>query len=209
MASSIQVLSIVSKDESGLALHQFLSGLQGISLAAEASNDAEALQKLNEMHTDVVLLDLSVREIDAMRLIRDIRRLHPTVRVLIATSFRRSTDIFAALEAGADGYVLKQNNKGLEAAISTVRLGAVWLDPGIATQVLEVIASQTSIGAADLRTLPTGRIPIPLFPHEKDLLSKVATSSCADGVCMVDPSFLKKLRAYAPQRRSSDTMDRL
>ena len=201
MATStpIQVLSVLGNDETGLSLREFLGGLQGISLADEASNEIEALQKLNDRHVDVVLLDLSLPDVDGIRLTREIRQSHPTVRVLISTAFRRATDIFAALDAGADGYVLKGNHKGLEVAISSVRLGAVWLDPGIATQVLEVMVSQTILGKAATRTLPTGQMPIPLWPHEQDLLNKVAASNCVDGVCMVDPSFVKKLRRYAPQ----------
>ncbi len=180
-------------------MRELLAGLQGITLADEASNEIEALQKLKAKHVDVVLLDLSLQDVDGVRLTQLIRKSHPTVRVLISTAFRRAADIFAALDAGADGYVLKSNNEGLAVAISSVRLGAVWLDPGIATQVLEVVESQASSVTAPMRTLPTGLFPIPLYPHEKNLLNKVATSSCVDGVCMVDPAFVIKLRGYAPK----------
>jgi DNA-binding NarL/FixJ family response regulator len=197
-SESIQVLAMMGNAESRLALREFLAGIQGVSLADEAINDAEALQTLSDKHVDVVLLDLSLRDVNAIELTRQIRQSHPTVRVLISTAFRRATDIFSAMDAGADGYVLKGNEKGLEVAIRTVRLGAVWLDPGIATQVLEVMVSKTALGNPVTRTLPTGRMPIPLWPQEKDLLNEVAGSSCADGVCMVDPAFIKKLRRFAP-----------
>jgi len=196
----IQVLPVVSNDAGGLTLRQFIAGIPGVSLAGEATNDTEALQKLQDKDVDVVLLDLGLRDVDGIQLTRQIREAHPTVRVLICTAFRRATDIFSAMDAGADGYVLKENHQGLEVAIRSVRLGAVWLDPGIATQVLEVMASQTGSGKSAPRTLPTGLMPIPLWPHEKDLLNKVAASNCADGVCMVDPAFVKKLRQFAPQQ---------
>jgi DNA-binding NarL/FixJ family response regulator len=201
MASStpIQVLSVVGNDQSSVALREFLRRLRGVSLADEASNEAEVLQKLSERHVDVVLLDLSLQDVDAIRLTQQIRQSHSTVRVLISTAFRRASDIFSALDAGADGYVLKGNDKGLAAAISSVRLGAVWLDPGIAKQVLDAIATPTALDKQAKRTLPTGVMPIPLWPHEKDLLNRVAASNCVDGVCMVDPSFVKKLRRLAPQ----------
>ncbi len=198
-STSIQVLLVTGNDEDRLSLRTLVAGLPGIALADEASNEVESLRKLNSKHVDVVLLDLSLKNLDGVRLTQLIRKSHPTVRVLISTSFRRATDIFAALDAGADGYVLKGNNDGLAVAISSVRLGAVWLDPGIATQVLEVVESQASSGKTPMRTLPTGLFPIPLYPHEKNLLNKVATSNCVDGVCMVDPDFVMKLRGYAPK----------
>ena len=105
------------------------------------------------------------------------------------------------MDAGADGYVLKGNNQGVEAAIRTVRLGAVWLDPGIATQVLEAIVTESSSHKIKTRTLPTGYMPIPLLPEEKAVLNKVAGSNCVDGVCMIDPEFLKKLKRFDPAQR--------
>ena len=191
----IQLLSFISNGERSLALHNLLSSLPAMSLADEAANETEVLQKLDEKDIDVVLLDVSLQQMDCTNLIREIRNLHPRVRIVISTAFRRSSDIFDALDAGANGYVLMGNDEGLESAISSVRLGAVWLDPGIAKQVLEVIVAQTSRKSKS-RTLPTGQFSMPLFPHEKELLKKVATSNCTDGVCMVDPSFVAKLRGY-------------
>ncbi len=192
---------MLGSDASSRALREVLSRLRGVSLVEEATYEIEALQKLKDKHVDVVLLDLSLRDVDSVSLTRQIRRSHPTVRVLISTSFRRASDVFSALDAGADGYVLKGNDKGLEAAIGTVRLGAVWLDPGIATQMLDAIASESSKGKEAHRTLPTGYMPIPLLPEEKDLLDKVAGSNCVDGVCMIDPEFLKKLRRFDPAQK--------
>jgi len=192
----IQVLALLNNDEGTAALREFLATDTGVTVSGNASTEPEALQKLKDGHVDVVLLDLAVREVDAIRLTREIRQSHPAVRVLICTAFRRSTDIFEALDAGADGYVLKGNHAGLDNAIRTVRLGAVWLDPGIATQVLNVM-SNSILGKPASRTIPTGRMPIPLFPHEKALLDKVAASNCTDGVCMVDPDFVKKLKRFA------------
>lgn len=160
-------------------------------------NPAEALQKLEDKHLDIVLLDLAGQDEHAIELTRQIRKSHPTVRVLVTTASNKPEDIFAAMDAGADGYVLKGNRRGLEMAIRSLRLGTVWLDPGIAQQVLEAMVQASSSGSKK-RTLPTGLLTIPLMPDERELLSAVASSSCVDGVCMVDPSFVKKLRRFAP-----------
>jgi DNA-binding NarL/FixJ family response regulator len=196
-STTIQVLSIVSNDDSRLNLREFLAGIAGVSLADEATNPSEALQKLENKYVDVVLLDLAAQDVDAIELTRQIRQSHPSVRVLITTASNKPEDIFAAMDAGADGYALKGNHQGLEMAIRSLKLGTVWLDPGIAQQVLEAMVTASS-SSSKKRTLPTGLLSIPLMPDEKELLHAVASSSCVDGVCMVDPAFVRKLRRLAP-----------
>jgi len=136
-----------------------------------------------------VLLNLPAQNVDGIELTRQIRKLHPSVRVLISTANNKPEDIFAAMDAGADGYVLEGNEIGLEMAIRSVRLGTVWFDPGIAAQVLDTIVSASSNSST--RILQTGLLVLPLMPDDKSLLSNVAASSCKDGICMVDPSFVK------------------
>jgi len=192
--SSIQVLVVASNEEDRRTLRDFLLEKPGLSLAEEATNSEEALQRLNTKQVDVALLELEARNAADIELTRQIRKSHPNVRVLISTDSKTPEGIFALMDAGADGYVLKGNDVGLEKAISTVRLGAVWLDPGIAAQVLDAMVS----APPSTRVLQTGMMTLPLMPNESQLLSEVATSSCTDGVCMVDPSFIRKLRRFAP-----------
>lgn len=192
----IQVLSAASNDQSRLALQAMLTKIPGLALT-EVADASEALQKLRDKNIDVALVDLSLNDTSGIELTKQIRQSHPNVRVLICTASDRPDDIFAAMDAGADGYMLKENlSKVLEIAIRSVRLGAVWLDPGIARQVLQVM--ETTATASPARILPTGLMRLPLMPEEKSLLTEVAKSNCIDGVCMVDPSFITKLRRYSP-----------
>jgi DNA-binding NarL/FixJ family response regulator len=177
-----------------------LSALQGIAITSEASSQEETLRILADQKVDVVLLNLPAQNVDGIELTRQIRKLHPSVRVLISTANNKPEDIFAAMDAGADGYVLEGNETGLEMAIRSVRLGTVWFDPGIAAQVLDTIVSASSNSST--RILQTGLLVLPLMPEDKSLLSNVAASSCKDGICMVDPSFVKKLRRYSPSEWS-------
>ncbi|SRR5579885_791780 len=192
---SIRVLSIDSNESSRLAVRQALQGSGSIEIAAEVTTAAEALQWLGKEELDVVLIDLRLPDGNGVELTKKVRDLSPNVRVVILTSSDVPEDIFAAMDAGADGYVLKGNiSTAIETAIRSVRLSAVWLDPGIAQQVLKVIEAPITKPA---RILPTGLMAIPLMPNEKALLNDLAASSCVDGVCMVDPAFVKKLRRYS------------
>ncbi|MBX9567856.1 MAG: response regulator transcription factor [Candidatus Obscuribacterales bacterium] len=193
--NKITVLSVENTESDLLAVRSFLEQVPGLILV-EATNGADALQQLKDAAVDVALIDVGSPN-ENVQLTKLIRQAHPSVRVIIFTSADTPEDIFTAMDAGADGYVLKGIfTKALETALRSVRLGAVWLDPGIATQVLKVI--ETAHTSRPSRTLPTGLLTIPLMPEEKSLLHDVAGGECKDGVCMVDPSFIKKLRRFAP-----------
>jgi DNA-binding NarL/FixJ family response regulator len=193
--TSTVILSIGTDDNEHSVLQQLVATAPDLVLAAQV-HDADALQALQENKVDVALLDLGFSDTDAIELTKQIRASHPAVRVLIITASDSGNDIFSAMNAGADGYVLKSNlKKGLETAIRSVRLGAVWLDPAIAKQVLEVMETMARTPS---RVLPTGIMKIPLLPEEKSLLIEVASGSCRDGVCMVDPDFVRKLRRFSP-----------
>jgi Response regulator containing a CheY-like receiver domain and an HTH DNA-binding domain len=190
-----RVLSVESDDRTKLELRSFLSEIRDLELN-EADNAAQALQVLGEKGIDVALIGLADSSAN-VALTKEIRKVHPGVRILVLTNIDSPEDIFTTMNAGADGYVLKGVfAKPLEMAIRSVRLGTVWLDPHIAKQVLKAIENASS--AKNVRILPTGLLTIPLMPEERSLLDGVASSNCVDGVCMVDPSFVKKLRRFAP-----------
>lgn len=190
---TIEVLSIGSDDKE-LSLQSLFSNFPDVVLSAQVA-DSEALTALRERSVDVALIDLGFSDSDAIELTRQIRQDNPSVRIIIITASDTPDDIFSVMDAGADGYVLKGSvSEVLETAICSVRLGAVYLDPGIAQQVLKVMEIKASVPS---RTLPTGVIKIPLLPDEKSILVEVASSSCKDGVCMVDPAFVRKLRRFS------------
>ena len=192
---AIQVLSIESIETTSPAINAFFSKISDIELTEEVEYAEDAFKCLKEKKVDVVLIDLGLPDACTIEVIKEIRRSHPAIRVVIFTASNSDDDIFSAMDAGADGYVLKDNhNHALEAAIRSVKLGTVFLDPDIAKQVIEVIANSSLSKKG--RTLPTGLMTMPLLPDDQNILNEVAGSNCVDGVCMVDPSFLKKLRRF-------------
>lgn len=192
----IRVLSVESNAESNVALKSSLAAIADLQHAS-ASTASEALTKLKDESIDVAVIDLALPEINGIELTKQIRQSHPSVRVLMFTASDSPEDIFAAMDAGADGYLLKGNlSEALEIAIRSVRLGAVWLDPSIARQVLRAI--ETASTGNSSRILQTGLMTIPIMPDEESLLNDVAGSNCVDGVCMIDPSFLRRLRRFSP-----------
>jgi DNA-binding NarL/FixJ family response regulator len=195
-ASPIRVLSIKSSADTEEVVGPFLSQIHGLTLVAEVKDEPETVQCLSQSQIDISVIEYGVAESTRIELTRKIKEAYPKVRVLIVTASAAPEDIFAVIEAGADGYLLKKNlAKALEIAIRSIKLGAVWLDPGIAEAMLEVVLIPIPTTS---RVLPTGVMPLPLLPAENNLLKELASSSCTDGVCLVDPSFLRKLKRFAP-----------
>ena len=121
---------------SGLA--QFLETTEDIELVATAANGIEALARVEEFGPDVVLMDLSMPEMNGIEATREIVQHHPSSRVLVLTSFSDQTRILDALEAGADGYLLKHADPDdIAEAIRTVNTGGSPLDPKAARTLLE------------------------------------------------------------------------
>jgi DNA-binding NarL/FixJ family response regulator len=119
-------------------LEQFLAIADDIDVVATAANGNEALACVELYRPDVVLMDLSMPELDGVEATRRIAETSPASRVLVLTSFSDQTRIMDALGAGADGYLLKHSDPDdIAKAIRVVHDGGSPLDPKAARALLE------------------------------------------------------------------------
>ena len=96
----------------------FLESIPEITLVKEAGNGIEALKILTEDTIHIVLLDLQMPVMDGVELTQQIKAQFPTVKVLVLTSFAGWEKVYPSLQAGADGYLLKDASPNqLSAAI--------------------------------------------------------------------------------------------
>jgi DNA-binding NarL/FixJ family response regulator len=134
----IRVLIVDDHQVVRSGLEQLLATTDDIQLVATAANGVEALARVEEFRPDVVLMDLSMPEMDGVEATRQIGERHPSSRVLVLTSFSDQTRILDALEAGADGYLLKHAEPDdIADAIRSVYAGESPLDPKAARALLE------------------------------------------------------------------------
>jgi len=109
-----------------------------IEVVGEAQNGQEAVAKTQKAKPDVVLMDLVMPGMDGVEAIRCITSSLPDVRILVLTSFASDDKVFAALRAGALGYLLKDSGpEELVAAIKQVHSGQSSLHPAIARKLLQ------------------------------------------------------------------------
>lgn len=119
-------------------LEQLLATTDDIQLVGMASNGLEAIDLVADTDPDVVLMDLSMPELDGVEATRRISERFPRSRVLVLTSFSDQTRILDALTAGADGYLLKHAEPDeIAAGIRSVFEGGSPLDPKAARVLLE------------------------------------------------------------------------
>lgn len=155
---------------------------RGIEISYVTDNGKDSIKKALELNPDVVLMDIQINGLDGISAAREIKQRCKS-KIVMLTSSDSDDDIFASLNAGADGYVLKTAFAGsLELAIQTVQHGTVWLDPHIAQRILQVALGSSNKAAEALSI------------KDKNTLQEVANSNCEDGMCLVQPGFVENLR---------------
>lgn len=116
---------------------------EGIELVAQAEDGAQGVQAAKDFIPDVILMDIGLPVIDGIEATRQIKELNLNSKILIFTSRDNDDDVFAALAAGADGYIMKgATPEQLTSAIIAVNEGTAWLDPAIARLVLSNVQRQ-------------------------------------------------------------------
>ena len=122
-----------------------LEKADGIVLCAQAEDGKQGIDMAKEYLPDVILMDIGLPNIDGIEATRQIKEANLNSKILIFTSRDNDDDVFAALAAGADGYIMKgATPQQLVSAISAVNEGTAWLDPAIARLVLSNVQRQTS-----------------------------------------------------------------
>ncbi|MFJ9787783.1 response regulator [Amycolatopsis sp. NPDC101161] len=149
------------------ALATLLATHDGIDVVGEAGNGEEALSQIDAVEPDVVLMDLRMPVLDGVGATRRLRGDHPDVQVIALTTFDDDEDVFAALRAGAVGYLLKDVSSArlIEAVLAAAR-GESVLQPSVAAKVVARFAE-----------LPEPRpqpLVAPLSERELDVLRLLA-----------------------------------
>jgi len=107
-----------------------------MEVVGQAADGSEAVVKFAALKPDLVLMDLRMPGMDGIRATTEIRAQHPEARVLMLTTYDGDTDIYRAVQAGAQGYVLK-NSTGdkLIPALRAVAAGQKWIPKEIASRL--------------------------------------------------------------------------
>ncbi len=139
MQSVVHIPVIVADDQMvvRVGLKIVLERIVGVEVVAEAQDGREAIDLSTKMRPAVVIMDIMMPNMDGIEATTILKERFPETRIIMFTANDDEATFFMALEAGADGYCLKDSSQTqLESAINAVLQGAKWLDSGLAKRVM-------------------------------------------------------------------------
>ncbi|MEU8140963.1 response regulator transcription factor [Nonomuraea sp. NPDC048901] len=150
----------------GLAV--LLGSIPGIEVVGTAANGAEAVERAAESQPDVVVMDVRMPGLDGIEATRRVVADSPHIAVVVLTMSEEDATLFAAMRAGARGYLLKGANQAeIVRAITAVAHGEAIFGPAVARRVADFFTGNAT-GRSDDPAFPQ------LTPREREILSLVA-----------------------------------
>lgn len=131
---------VIAEDHTILreGLRALLSSEAELRVVGEAKDGREAIQCAEQLEPDLILMDLSMPKMNGVEAIREIKNRIPETRVLALTVHKAEEFVLEVLQAGADGYVLKDaSSEELVMAIRSVLGGQRYLSPAVSQMVID------------------------------------------------------------------------
>jgi len=152
-------------------LRLILSQHADFEIVGEAADGEAALASISALTPDIVLMDLRMPKLGGVEATRRIHREWPGSKVIVLTTFEEDAEIFAAIRAGAAGFLLKDaSSEKLSEAIRLAARGETWLQPSVATRLV------AEFGRLEPRRNLARPTPLvePLSPREVDVLRSLS-----------------------------------
>jgi DNA-binding NarL/FixJ family response regulator len=152
----------------------FREGMRGrldrvadVEVVGEAASGDEAVELAHKLDPHVILMDIKMPGLNGIEATREIHQASPQIGVLVLTMFEDDDSVFAAMRAGAKGYLLKDSGgEGVVHAIRAVASGEAVFGPGVAERIIGFFSAPRT--AAPQRAFPE------LTQREEEVLSLVA-----------------------------------
>ena len=152
-AAKVRVYLLDDHEVVRTGLRTMLEGSGEIEVIGESGSAVEAAHRIPALRPDVAVLDARLPDGSGIDVCRSVRSIDPTIQGLILTSYDDDAALFAAIMAGAAGYVLKDVRGGdLLTAIKQVATGQSLIDPSLTARVLDRVRSGPQV-APELRDL--------------------------------------------------------
>ncbi|GAA3629000.1 response regulator transcription factor [Microlunatus ginsengisoli] len=171
MSGRVRVLVVDDQDLFREALVALLGTRPEVEVVGQAADGEHALAAADRLDPDVVLMDLRMPVLDGVSAIRRLRVERPRIRAVALTTFDGEDEVFAALRAGAVGYLLKDcSTQQLLDAVLAAHRGESVLAPAVTTKLV------ARVSTGDLPAPAAGRQPLadPLTARELEVLRLIA-----------------------------------
>ena len=141
----IKVLLVDDQTLIRQGLESLLTISDALTICGQASDGEEAINVIDSVQPDVVLMDIRMPRMDGIEATRHLRQTHPQLPILILTTFDDHELIIKAIAAGAKGYLLK--DVSLETLVDAIRAlvdGGTWLQPAITERIVNSLTHNTN-----------------------------------------------------------------
>ncbi len=166
MADTIRILVADDHPVVRDGLVAILSTQPDFEIVGEAANGLEVVKQVTTLQPDVVLLDLEMPELDGVEALKQLQEKNAAVRVIVFTAFDTDERILGAVQAGAQGYLLKGVPRDeLFKAIRVVHAGGSLLQPVVASKLLRQVSHSQESLTSNVETLT---------PREAEVLQLLA-----------------------------------
>ncbi len=153
-------------------LRVLLSLQPDLEVVAEVGDGAAAVEAARTLSPDVVLMDLRMPGVGGVEATRRLKAAQPAVRVIVLTTFEEDEEVFAALRAGAVGYLLKASpSEKLCEAIRLAARGEMLLEPSVAAKLVNEFTRLASRAPAPVKPVV---LVEPLSAREREVLRFLA-----------------------------------
>jgi two-component system response regulator NreC len=175
---------IIAEDHTILreGLRALLSADPRFEVVAEAEDGRAAIESCGDHHPDLLLMDLSMPRMNGLEAIKELKKQYPATKIIALTVHKTEEYILATLQAGANGYVLKDATQSeLMMAMEHVMAGKRYLSPGVSEKVIEGYLEGK-------RTLKSKTAWDALTSREREILKLIAegykNKEIADDLCI-------------------------
>ena len=188
------MINVLIADDHALVragLRRLIDDMPDIAVIGEASNGREAIEAVERLHPDVVIMDISMADMNGIEATERLRRVRHDIHVLVLSAHSGTELVQQAFEAGAGGYLLKAVRPDeLDRAIRTVAKGETYLCPEISRTVIDGYLRRP----ADA-TRPLGA----LTPRQREVLQLVAEGQSSKSIAARLGLGIKTVEAHRAQ----------
>jgi DNA-binding NarL/FixJ family response regulator len=120
-------------------IKRIVQSIPGVEVAGEAGDGLELLEILKKTTPHMVIMDISMPNLRGLEATREVKALHPQIKVIILTMHKDKEYLYSAFSAGAEGYLLKEDaDTELLSAIDTLRRGGSYVSPLLSLQLTDL-----------------------------------------------------------------------